>query len=284
MNDMRDDELGQYYRDAQSWSEDREQATRRSTRLAWTVAMVAAGIAALEAIALVLLIPLKKEVPYTLLVDRETGYVEALRPLENDRLTADAALTRSFLVQYVIARESFDIDTLQHDYRKVGLWSASEARSQYVAQMTSNNPSSPLASLPPRATVVVQIRSVSSLSADTAMVRFSTVRTDPGGRQQVAQHWSAVITYRYSDADMTAEDRLTNPLGFQVIRYRRDAETLPEVLQPDAQQAVEQAPVMLQRSPVRTDTERRSPATPASSPTARASESPPVVNTEGDGL
>jgi hypothetical protein len=49
----------------------------------------------------------------------------------------------------------------------------------------------------------------------------------------VAQHWAALLTYRFSDADMTAGDRLTNPLGFQVTRYRRDAETLPESLPAD---------------------------------------------------
>lgn len=191
---------------------------------------MAALIAVIEALALVALIPLKREVPYTLMVDSQTGYVQSLKPLENDSLTADVALTRSFLVQYVVARESFDIDNLQEDYRKVGLWSADEARDQYLALMNSSNPQSPLAALPRRSTVAVQIRSVSSLSPNSAMVRFSTVRTDRGARSQVAQHWAALITYRFSDADMTAADRLTNPLGFQVTRYRRDPETLPEAL------------------------------------------------------
>jgi type IV secretion system protein VirB8 len=231
MNDMRDEKLEQYYREAESWSEDRQAAADRSMRLAWIAAGVAALIAVVEAFALVALIPLKREVPYTLMVDRETGYVQALRPFESETIGADTALTRSFLVQYVIARESFDIDSLQEDYRKVGLWSAEEAREQYLALMRPSNPLSPQASLPRRTTVDVQIRSVSSLSANTAMVRFSTMRTDPGARPQVAQHWAAVVTYRYSNADMSAADRLTNPLGFQVTRYRRDAETLPETLQ-----------------------------------------------------
>jgi type IV secretion system protein VirB8 len=230
MTDMQPDKLDEYYREAESWSVDRQAATDRSVRLAWIAAGVAAVIALVEAFALVALIPLKREVPYTLLVDRSTGYVEALRPLEGQAVTADSALTRSFLVQYVIARESYDIDSLQEDYRKVGLWSAGEARDQYLSQMRSNNPLSPLASLPRRATIDVQVRSVSSLSANTAMVRFSTTRTDPGGRPQVAQHWAAVLTFGYSGASMSAEDRLTNPLGFQVTRYRRDAETLPETL------------------------------------------------------
>jgi type IV secretion system protein VirB8 len=36
-----------------------------------------------------------------------------------------------------------------------------------------------------------------------------------------------VISYRYSGAPMSADDRLLNPLGFEVTRYRRDAETVP---------------------------------------------------------
>jgi type IV secretion system protein VirB8 len=85
-----------------------------------------------------------------------------------------------------------------------------------------------LATLPRRALVQVQVRSVSSLNADTSLVRFSATRTDPGGQAQPPQLYAAVVKYRFSGAEMTAEDRLTNPLGFQVVRYRRDAETLPE--------------------------------------------------------
>jgi type IV secretion system protein VirB8 len=240
MNDMSDESLEEYFSEAESWSHDRQRTAARSARLAWTVAGVAGAIALIEGFALLALIPLKREVPYTLLVDRQTGYVEALRPLEAGSITADAALTRSFLVQYVIARESFAADTLQENYRKVGLLSAGEARERYVAGMSAGNPASPLASLPRRASIDVQIRGVSSLSGNTALVRFSTVRTDPGARPQLAQHWQAVVTWRYSAADMSAEDRLTNPLGFQVTRYRRDAETLPEEI---AQEAAARLPV-----------------------------------------
>jgi len=227
---VRDDELKTYYRDAQTWAEDRERAGERARRLAWIAAGVASAIALVEAFALFALIPLKREVPYTLLVDRQTGYVQALDPLSADTINADAALTRSFLVQYVIARESFNAADLQEDYRKVVLWSADTARERYIASMQANNPSSPLAVLPPRSTIDVEVRSVSSLSANTALVRYSTVRTDQGGQSQVAQHWASVLTYRYTDAEMSAADRLLNPLGFQVVRFRTDPETLPVVL------------------------------------------------------
>lgn len=232
MNTMRDERLAEYYEQAESWSVDRQRAADRSRRLAWIVAGVAGAIALVEAFALFALIPLKREVPYTLLVDRQTGYVEALKPLEQGNIAPDSALTRSFLVQYVVARESFDADTIQANYRKAGLMSADEARTGYLALMQSGNPASPLASLPRSSTVDVRIRSVSSLSADTAMVRFDTIRTDRGGQPQLAQNWAAVIRYRYNEADMSAADRLDNPLGFQVVRYRKDPETLPEALPP----------------------------------------------------
>jgi type IV secretion system protein VirB8 len=229
MNDMPRETLDQYYASAESWSEDRVRAENRSRRTAWIIAGVAALIALLEAIALVALIPLKREVPYTLMVDKETGYVQALHPLDAEKITADAALTRSFLVQYVIARESFAADTVQSNYRKVGLWSAGTARDQYVAAMRSGNPTSPLASLPRGASVDVEIRSISSLNENTAFVRFTTIETNPGGQQQLAQNWVATINFRYTDAQMSAADRLINPLGFQVVRYRKDAEALPQL-------------------------------------------------------
>lgn len=234
MKNLSTEELEQYYAEAESWATDRQRAVDRSRRIAWIAAGIAGTIALVEAFALLALIPLKERVPYTLLVDRQTGFVEALKPLEQERLTGDAALTRSFLVQYVIARESFDADTVQENYRKVGLMSAGDARQRYIEQMQSANPANPLTSLPRRSTIDVRVRSVSSLSADTAMVRFDTVRTDSGGQAQLAQSWASVIRYQYSDAEMSAADRLENPMGFQVLRYRKDPETLPEAIVPPA--------------------------------------------------
>lgn len=238
MNELRKEELEDYYEAAGSWAEDRQAAAERSRRIAWIIAGIATLVALVEAFALVALIPLKREVPYTLLVDRQTGYVEALKPLEQRTITPDAALTRSFLVQYVIAREGFDAESLEENYRRVGLWSADEARDRYVDLMRVGNPLSPLATLPKAARIDVRIRSVSSLKADQALVRFDTVRSDRGSSAEYVENWAAVINYRFSDASMSAEDRLVNPLGFQVVRYRKDPETLPVV-----EEVREQAPV-----------------------------------------
>lgn len=215
------------YREGASWAADRRQRTRIYSRAGWIVAGIATFVAMLEAIAIIALTPLKTVVPYTLLVDRQTGFVQALKPLERESIAPDRALTRSLLAQYVIARESFDIDSLREDYRKVALWSAGDARNRYIAAMQSTNPASPLATLPRRALVQVQINSVSALNDTTALVRFITTRTDPGGQPGQPQYWVTVINWRFSIEAMTDADRLTNPLGFKVVRYRRNAEAPP---------------------------------------------------------
>lgn len=237
MSDMSQETIDDYLDAAESWAEDRNRAAQRSGRIAWIVAGIAALIAVLEAFALFALLPLRRDVPYTLLVDRQTGYVQALRPLEEERINADSALTRSFLAQYVTAREAYALDQVQENYRKVGLWSTGEARNRYVGQMRGTGAGNPIAALPPGATIAVQIRSISSLATNKALVRFDTVLTDRGGRPQLAQNWASVVDYQYSDAGMSAEDRLVNPLGFQVTRYRKDAETLPRELTPSPQAA-----------------------------------------------
>lgn len=220
-----------YYAQARSWAQDRQQAQARSARLGWILAGVATGLAALEALALVALTPLKTVVPYTLLVDRNTGFAQALDTSKMPNVAGDTALTHALLAQYVIAREGFDISSISQQYRRVALWSAGAARGQYLAQMPASNPESPLARYPRSAVVEARVESVSPIGPQVALVRFSTLRRDGGmagaAEQGRRAYWAAVVRYRFSGVPMAIEDRLINPLGFQVVDYRRDAEAAP---------------------------------------------------------
>ena len=222
----------EYFERAETWATDTRELSTRSRRTAWIVAGIAVAVAALEAVALAMLAPLKTVQPVTLLVDKQTGYVQALDPLSPRRITADDALTDSLLAQYVSAREGFDRATVGVAYRRVALWSSGTARQIYVSQMPASNPASPFQRYAPGTIVQASVKSVSKLSAGTALVRFDTAVADRSGRVAQAQPWIAVVRYRYSDAPMQFEDRLVNPLGFQVLSYRRDAEAPSALPQP----------------------------------------------------
>jgi type IV secretion system protein VirB8 len=227
MNEQNREALDAYYKDAATWNRDRLDAMHKSQRIAWWVAIGAGTIAVLEAGALILLTPLKTVEPYTLLVDRTTGYVQALKPLDADKIAPDAALTQSFLVQYVIARESFDMDMVNVNYNKVASWSAEQARSGYLSSVQVSNPQSPLIVYPRTTVIETRVKSVSPLGRNVALVRFDTIRRDAGGQVQPPRSWVSVIRYRFSGEPASLEERFVNPLGFRVLRYRRDAETAP---------------------------------------------------------
>ena len=226
MNEHSRKMLDTYYEQGAGWNADRLKGLRIAQRIAWTVAFVAALVASLEAGAIMIMMPLKTVEPYTLLVDKTTGYVQPLRPLEPGKAAPDAALTQSYLVQYVIAREGFDFASVNTNYRRVALFSEGGARSAYLAAMQPSNPESPLASYPRGTVIETRVKSVSPTGPDSAMVRFDTIKTDTSGRQQPERQWVALVRFRYSSAPMTLDDRFVNPLGFQVVEYRRDPETL----------------------------------------------------------
>jgi type IV secretion system protein VirB8 len=243
MNKQSREALDAYYVEAGSWAQDREEELIRSRRTAWLIAWLALAVAVLLAIALVVLMPLKSVQTVTLTVDKQTGFVQVVYPINPERITPDSALTRSFLTQYVTAREGFDADSLQTDYRRVALWSQGEARSTYVAGQQAGNPESPLSRYPRSTILQTDVKSISSLGPNVAMVRFETRRRDQGGQLQPPAHWVAVINYRFTGEPMRMEDRLINPLGFQVSRYRRDPEAPPppEPVQQQLQPAINPA-------------------------------------------
>jgi type IV secretion system protein VirB8 len=102
--------------------------------------------------------------------------------------------------------------------------------------MQVSNPQSPLVLYPRTTSIETRVKSVSPVGRNVALVRFDTIRHDAGGAVQPPRAWVAVIRYRYSGEPMKLEDRFVNPLGFQVLRYRRDAESAPaaEIVAPGA--------------------------------------------------
>lgn len=214
-----------YYEQGETWAQEVNGSLRASRRVAWIIAGVAAGIAALEAVALAGLAPLKTVVPYAITVDRQTGYIDVAPALRPGTLSQESAVSQAFLAQYVLARESFDPVDIQTEYRKVAAWTIGAARDDYVRLMQRTNPQSPANLNPAGSMTRVTIKSVSLLSPTSALVRFDAESGQVGAAVAQRQPYAAVIGFRYAGQPMRAEDRYLNPLGFQVTSYRRDGET-----------------------------------------------------------
>ena len=93
-------ELQAYFQESQSWEADRAAQQRHSARIAWWVAGAGWTCAVCGALALVILMPLKRVDPFVVRVDNTTGVVDVV-PAYDGRATPQEAVTRYFLTHYV---------------------------------------------------------------------------------------------------------------------------------------------------------------------------------------
>ena len=206
-----------YYAAARSWSDGQAQSSARETRIAWRVA-AGAGVIAL------LLVPLKSVQPYVLTVDRQTGAVEPAMTLSDGRLTQNEAVIQAQLAGYVVARETFDATDLAQQYRRVQVMSSRPVATAYVTEMAATNPQSPLNTLGRGDTMSIHVRSVSLIGDGAGLVRFTVSRRAIGAASGQDTNYVAAISFGFNGRPLQPGDRFDNPLGFQVTRYRRDAE------------------------------------------------------------
>lgn len=209
------------------WYQDLYQSAVISRNRWFLVGLIGIGLAAIQALALVFITPLKSVEPYVIQVDNKSGMTTVLKPLKDSseaNLTQDEAITKSFIVKYIIARETYDSQDLNRNYDLVRLMSSSEETKRFDDSVSNLNPNSPIERYKNIGTRTVRISSVSFLDKNkkTAQVRFITTENQRNENRE--DYWVAILTYRYVNSPMDEADRFNNPLGFQVLSYRLDQE------------------------------------------------------------
>ncbi len=234
-------QIDRYRRDdIDDWVERALIQERRGRKAAWMIACLLIFVCCVQAAAIAVILPLKEVVPYTVLVDRQTGYVETARGVQLGDLAEDQAVVHSMLAQYVLARETFDPADFKERYERVALWSLGPARDQYVNQFQAGSADSILGTVRPGTSVKVAVKNIELLTDGTARVRFEAQRRDMNA-EPVTTDWQAIVSYRFTGQPMKTEDRLLNPLGFQVTGYRRDSEMIAAPAAPAANAAPTQS-------------------------------------------
>ena len=222
----------EYFREAQSWDADRSAQYRRSARTAWWVAAAGWSCAVASALALALLMPMKRVEPFLVRVDSSTGIVDVV-PIMVGGTTPEEAVTRYFLTHYVSVCERFNFATAESDYEECGAFHSPQRNQAWYASWAATNPASPLNLHKDGSTVRVQVNSVSFFSRasgmnDLAQVRYFKAARPGSGGEETRTHWVASIQYAYGDVAKEAKTRRWNPLGFKIIDFRSEPEILTE--------------------------------------------------------
>lgn len=216
-------DLKAYFDDARRWDQDRLKTAERSKRVAWTVAVLASGVAIAASAAVAALAPLKSVEPYVVRVNQTTGSVDVMTGLTGERgVTYNEAVSKSFLAQYVRAREGYLPPAAQENFQFVTILSTPDEQQRWADLYRATNPQSPQVMVGPDGSATVTIRNITFINDKVANVRFSkTVRL---GQEVKVADWIATLTFAYTKAPMLESDRIRNPLGFQVDSYRADPE------------------------------------------------------------
>ena len=217
------DPKSDYYQEKIEWLEEKYNHAIKQRRFGWAAFRIAGFIAILLAIALVLLIPLKQSVPYTIEVDKVTGETHVKKPLEKGKLTQSEALTKYWLIKYVRARLGYDRQDIEPQYEMVNMMSEKKEFARYAKAFDPRKPDSPYQVYGENTTVTVEVKSISFIDEDTASVRLNLIETNKDGRETPSP-WIVTTSYQFTLEPRTEAERFENPLGFQATSWRLDAE------------------------------------------------------------
>lgn len=169
--------------------------------------------------------------PFVIEIEERTGITNVIRPLLKEQFAYDEALRKYFLWKYVNAREGYDYYSFEHEYfTVVRLLSSATVYSEFKRIVAISNESSPIR-LGAVSRRFIKIKSISYLETPknsqgfVAQVRFTQL-TGATRAETREENKVATLAFDFIDMNLTREERAINPLGFQILSYRVDDETI----------------------------------------------------------
>ncbi len=215
----------------QSAFEDEIFFTLRQQRDNWAKVAVGSIIAAVTALGcLVAILPLNETKPFVVMVDKTTGEAEKLVQVRPASLDQQDAVLQAQLVSYVSDRETFDPADNAIRIPDVMTRSAEDAAATLAQLWNSNSPQYPPSVYGTDVRVRVVVKSISINPAtrrgafDLARVRITKYREERG-KDTAARTFVVTVGYAFRPKENAKlEEVWKNPLGFNVLSYRIDAE------------------------------------------------------------
>jgi type IV secretion system protein VirB8 len=207
---------------------------RRSEKRAWIVAFCSVGVSLMLGAGYLVMLPLKEKEPYIVLADAYSGTSQLSRLTDdviNRQITSSEAVNRSNVAHFIIARESYDLAlTNMRDWPTVLTMAAPQVATPYMALHSSQNPERPYNLYGRTKAVRVKILSIvlvggaNGTTPKGATVRFQrTVYDKSSGATVPLDSKIATMEFVYKpNLRMDDQNRVENPLGFQVTSYRVD--------------------------------------------------------------
>jgi type IV secretion system protein VirB8 len=207
---------------------------KRNERRAWIVAGCSVAVSLTLGACIAYMLPLKEKTPYLILADAYSGTSSLSRLTDdvvNRQITSSEAVNRSNVAHFVLAREAYDLAlTNLRDWPTVLTMAAPDVAQAYMNLHAANNEQSPYKVYGKSRAIRVKILSIVLIGGENgqtpkgATVRFQrNVFDKVNGSTYPLDNKIATISFIYKpNLRMDDQNRVENPLGFQVTGYRVD--------------------------------------------------------------
>lgn len=208
-----------------NWEAERVADLIRSRKLAWSFAVVLAACLAVAVIALAMLTPLRRTVPYLVKQDVQTGTLEVLEAFDNRVIDSRELDNKYWARRYVQAREQYNWWLVGSDYDFVDAASDPSIMKEYADQFSGDKGLDKVFGDFTERRIKILSCAPSPTNAQQMVVRFERTTTSKGVVVEAPTVFVVNLTFRYNARPYVSEEEaLRNPKGFQVYAYRRDVE------------------------------------------------------------
>lgn len=151
--------------------------------------------------------------PYIIEVEEKTGIATVVNQLTAQNFTGDQMIRRYFINKFVHAASGYDPRTYKKDATEVRLFSSAGVFSNFRARINAR-------ALGANSKISVRIKSVQFTDGNNAQIRIlRQIDLDNGKPPQNKNEVITMSFYFSPQMNLTMEERLINPLGFQVNKY-----------------------------------------------------------------
>jgi type IV secretion system protein VirB8 len=218
--------------DDRNWYKDRYQQVLVQRKILAAVTMLSLVCTLATVLVIARLTPLKTVEPFVIQVDQKSGVTQTVDPLSMTQLTTNEVVNNYFIVQYIRSRENYNALDIARNYNIVRVMSEpARVYGQFRAEADPNNPNSNAAKLGSAGTRTIKFRSIVPFSQPTPGVPQQvqvhvTIEERGDGVNAQLQYKIITLSFEYIKLQLTEEERYINPLGFRVVDYRVDQETV----------------------------------------------------------
>lgn len=151
--------------------------------------------------------------PYVIELEEKTGIATVVQRDTAQNYTSEQAVRRYFINMYINGAAGYDPRTYIKDVTAIRLFSSAKVYSEFRRRINPRE-------LGPGAKISIRIKSIQFIDGNTAQIRI--LKQTELNKDQPPELINEVVTMKFSfipELQLTMEERMINPLGFQVQEF-----------------------------------------------------------------